>query len=208
MKEVLVLGAGKFGKRSVETLIDAGYAVTVIDRDAAIISVLSAANLTAICSGAKEYLAEVDVMDFGWIIPALPLHAVLEWVIACLDKMGIQHRQIPVPDITVPNPYRGPNGSLCASFAAHICPNACPEPDGACFLTGEERTVPLYKMLSKLKAPGFDIAVIQSHQLFTGLGGLKPAEMKQLLQRIVSRRRPVIIATSCACHAVLDALTF
>jgi hypothetical protein len=108
----------------------------------------------------------------------------------------------------VPNPYRGQNGTLYASFAVHLCPPECPEPDGACYLTGEERTTPLHKLLAELNVPGFDTEVVQSHQLFPGLGGLKPAELEQLLQKIAAKRRPVIIATSCACHAVLDALTF
>jgi hypothetical protein len=115
---------------------------------------------------------------------------------------------VPVPHITVPNPFRGQKGTLYASFATHLCPPECPEPDGACYLTGEQRTMPLYKLLAKLEVSGFDIAVIQSHQLFPGLGGLKPAELEQLLNNVASECRPVIIATSCACHAVLDALIF
>jgi hypothetical protein len=208
VKNMLVLGAGKFGRRTVETLIEAGCKVTVVDRDATALKSLSGTNLTAVCAGGIEYLMEEDIMKFDFIIPALPLHVAFEWVAVCLNKMGINCGRVSVPAITVPNPYRGQNGTLYASFAAHLCPPECPEPDGACYLTGEERITPLHKLLAELDVPGFDTEVVQSHQLFPGLGGLKPAELEQLLQKIAAKRRPVIIVTSCACHAVLDALTF
>jgi shikimate 5-dehydrogenase len=98
VKNMLVLGAGKFGRRTVETLIEAGCRVTVVDRDATALKPLSGANLTAVCAEGIEYLAEEDIYKFDFIIPALPLHVAFEWVIVCLNKMGISSGHVSVPE--------------------------------------------------------------------------------------------------------------
>ncbi|MBS4021924.1 MAG: NAD-binding protein [Dethiobacter sp.] len=208
MGNMLVLGAGNFGKRAVEVLLEAGNKVIVVDRDARALYAFRGSNLTAVCAGGIEYLVAQEIKSFDWIIPALPMHVAFEWLAKVLHSMEITCRQMPVPKLSVPNPLRGKDGALYASFASHLCPPDCPEPDGACYVTGEQRTVPLHRLLAGLTAPGFDIEVVQSHQLFPGLGGLNPVELKVLLEKTISRRNSLIVATSCACHAVLDALSF
>ncbi len=209
MQEVLVLGAGSFGGKAAEALARQGYVVTVVDREEKALSEIIMPGLTKVCADGVAYMAAQDIGSFTWIVPALPLHVAFDWLLERLEAAGIKCGQVPVPEgISLPNPYYGKKGTVYASYASHLCPTDCPEPPGVCYATGEERKLPLYELLAKLDAPGYDVNVVRSYQLLPGIGGLSPSELDALSQEIAGRQRPVIIATSCACHAVLDALVF
>ncbi len=208
MQEVLVLGAGSFGGKAAEALARQGYKVTVVDREEKALSEIMP-GLAKVCADGVAYMAAQDIGSFTWIVPAVPLHVAFDWLLERLKAAGIKCGQAPVPvEISLPNPYYGKNGTVYASYASHLCPTDCPEPPGVCYVTGEERECPLYELLAKLNVPGHDVKVVRSHQLLPGIGGLSPSELGVLSHEIACRQRPVIIATSCACHAVLDALVF
>jgi hypothetical protein len=50
--------------------------------------------------------------------------------------------------------------------------------------------------------------VIRSWQLAPGVGGYRVAQLRASLERIERQPTKYLIATSCRCHAVIDALIF
>jgi hypothetical protein len=107
----------------------------------------------------------------------------------------------------IPNPYLAPSGSLCASFATFICPDTCNEPDDICTHTKGPRPGNLFDELARIQAPNFDVLVIRSWQLAPGVGGYTGASVGKVRERIEqSEEGRYLIATSCRCHGVIDAL--
>ncbi|HIJ69047.1 MAG TPA: hypothetical protein HPP57_06055, partial [Deltaproteobacteria bacterium] len=109
-------------------------------------------------------------------------------------------------DSKLPNPIRVPSGTLYASFATFLCPDYCSEPEEICTHTGKERPGNLYEVFGGVLASGFDVAVLRSWQLAPGVGGYPGRSLRQLLAGIGSKPGRYLIATSCRCHGVMDAL--
>jgi len=149
------------------------------------------------------------VDDGTWIIPAVPIHFAFQWVLNDLKKTGRVER-LPMPETVeaqIPNPYRAANGSLCASFATFICPDYCNEPDEICTYTKSPRQGNLFEELAKIKVPGFDTIVVRSWQLAPGVGGYPQDCLKKVSEKIAENTEGYyLIATSCRCHGVIDAL--
>lgn len=208
IKKSLVLGAGYFGKKSVSALRKRRKPVIVVDRDPLALALWDRDDdVSAICADGIEYLRQsVDLSAFEWIIPAIPLHVAFSWLQAWLNDKGIDCRKIPVPQgLNVPHSFYAENGTLYASFAGHLCPEDCPEPPGYCSLTGEERQLPLYRVLENLSVHGFSVYVIQSHQLAPGVGGFSSCQLEHLAEKVAAHRTPGLCISSCGCHAVIDA---
>lgn len=206
MEEILILGAGHFGIRAVKLLQGMKCRITVVDKDHVALSALSSSPVVTECSEGIKYLTEGGLSQYAWIVPALPVHVVFSWMLITLQKAGFYCEKTPVPrDLPVPNAYYTPDGTLYASLARDLCPDNCPEPLGYCYKTGEERPSPLYEILGNLNVPNLAVDVVRSHQLRPGVGGLSPVELQMLQETVISRRKPGLLATSCGCHAVLNA---
>lgn len=209
MSEVLILGAGRFGSRAAEALNGRFDKLTVVDRDPVALKKWEDSGAALVCADVTEaLLTKTQSEAYDYFVPAVPIHVVYTWLLAKLRQAGSDVRQISIPPgLPVPNPFYL-EGTLYASLAQHICPTACPEPEGYCYITGDERPVPLYRQLANLQIPGFAIYVVQSVQLAPGVGGVVPADLMNLFTLVQKTRGKIVIATSCSCHSVLNAFTF
>ncbi|MBS4032416.1 MAG: hypothetical protein KGZ63_13490 [Clostridiales bacterium] len=209
MEEILIVGAGHFGVRAANLLQGMERRITVVDKDPMALGALSTSQIVTVCSEGINFLVDSELSRYAWIVPALPVHVVFSWMLITLQRGGYHCEQIPVPlDIPVPNAYYTPDGTLYASLARDLCPEDCPEPLGYCYKTGEERPSPLYEILKNLNLPDLAVDVVRSHQLRPGVGGLSPAQLHLLQEAVISRRKPGLLATSCGCHAVVNAYQF
>ncbi len=152
-----------------------------------------------------------EVDDGTWIVPAVPIHYAFTWLLHQLKPAG-HAAPLPVPaavEAQIPNPYRAPSGSLCASFATFICPDSCNEPDDICTYTKNPRPGNLFEVLGGITAPNCEVIVIRSWQLAPGVGGYPGSILKGAAEKIAARAEGCfLVATSCRCHGVIDALSW
>jgi hypothetical protein len=212
-ERIWVLGAGRFGRIAVERLSARypGAELLVVDHQAKRLSELRhLAGVSVRQEDAVTFLCRRLLPDDQWIVPAVPLHVVQLWLLQMLHRDG-QVMALAVPeaaDAQVPNPYRVTAGTLYASFATFLCPDACSEPEQLCTHTGQPRPGNLFERLGGIEVPEFRVEVIRSWQLAPGVGGYRGAQLQAALRRIRENSGRVIVATSCRCHAVIDALAF
>jgi hypothetical protein len=209
----LIIGCGHFGSRAVETLLKKypRSKIVVVDRHKKEFKKISQLPVeTKIGDGVtylKQFLSESGKVDY--IIPAVPFHLAFEWILSQLKPLGGKKGK--VPDITgLPNPMRGKEGDLYASFADFLCPEDCPEPPRHCTVTREKRGKSLYKILEDLRGP-FESKVIRSKQLGLGVGGYLSEDLLKIVREIKkagASDRLILISTACRCHAVISALSF
>jgi hypothetical protein len=207
MDKILVLGAGRFGKRAVRALAGKARKLVIVDSDPAALPFSANEGITPVCAEGISYLAGIDYLDFDWIVPALPLHVAFAWVLNRLKNTGIRAAAVP-PGLDVSGCCYSENGTVYASLSGQICPEDCPEPEGYCYLTGEERTLPLYRVLSALHVGGYTAHVLRSFQLAPGVGGFAPLQLERLSASVSGSCLPGLVVTSCACHAVINAYDF
>jgi hypothetical protein len=212
-QKIRILGAGRFGRLAAERLLrrypDASFLV-VDSREEKLREVQSKCNLPVRNEDAVASLEKDPVSDDAWIIPAVPVHVAFLWLLDELRRTG-ECIAMPVPDTVdaqVPNPYRVPDGTVYASFATFICPDACSEPDEICTHTGAPRPGNLFEALSRIDIPNFHVAVVRSHQLAPGVGGYTGGHIKAVLNAILKAEGNYLIATSCRCHGVINALNW
>ncbi|MGA2401878.1 MAG: hypothetical protein ABSG91_09245 [Syntrophobacteraceae bacterium] len=209
-RQIRVLGAGRFGRLAAEKLKrrfpDA--LLSIADRDAARVDGIT--RDLGIAGEVEDSIRSISgiLPDDLWLIPAVPVHVGFEWAMNELNSMG-EVRRLPVPeevDLQVPNPIRVPSGTLYASFATFVCPDYCSEPEEICTHTGKERPGNLYEVFGGVLASGFDVAVLRSWQLAPGVGGYPGRSLRELLAVIGSKSGGYLVASSCRCHGVMDAL--
>ncbi len=208
---VLILGAGRFGRLAAERLTrrfkDADFLV-IDERADRLESLAGELGVRTAAADAVAYLAGRDFADELWIVPAVPVHAAFQWLMRGTD-LSSRATSIPVPesvDPQVPNPYRVPDGTVYASYATFLCPDACSEPEERCTTTGEPRLGNLYDTLSGISVPDFHVSVLRSWQLAPGVGGYTAGQLGQLQRGVLHRQGGHIISTSCRCHGVINAL--
>ena len=121
----------------------------------------------------------------------MPVHLLYEWLTG-RPPDGKKAERIPVPgDLPVPNPFPGTNGDLYVSFATFLCPDDCPEPEGTCTVTGEERPIPLFQLLADLEVPGHKVLGLRSHQLGPGAGGYRGTDLLELRETVRASDGPL-----------------
>ncbi len=210
-RRIIVLGAGRFGRLAAERLRRRfpEALLSITDRDAARVHEIARdLGVQGEVEECIQSISRIEPPDDLWLIPAVPVHVGFEWAINELNRVG-EVRRLPVPeevDSKLPNPIRVPSGTLYASFATFLCPDYCSEPDEICTHTGKERPGNLYEVFGGVLAPGFDVAVLRSWQLAPGVGGYPGRSLRQLLAGIGSKPGRYLVATSCRCHGVMDAL--
>ena len=208
---VWIIGAGRFGRRSVEVLAARKRPpqLVVVDQDPQALAQVRPTGLETVRADGVEFLLSrlEESPRPDWIVPCVPFHLAFEFVTACLKGLV---RVKPVPDRIrdrLPNPWPADQGGYYVSFADFICPPDCPEPAGICTHTGRPRRGNLFADLPGLIRPDARPAVIRSRQLAPGLGGLTPADLSQM-EKTIAAAKPgqlVAAATACRCHGVVHA---
>jgi len=210
-RRIRILGAGRFGRLAAERLKRRfpEALLSITDRDAARIDEITGdLGIPGEVEECIQSVSRIEPADDLWLIPAVPVHVGFEWAINELDRVG-EVRRLPVPeevDSKLPNPIRVPSGTLYASFATFVCPDHCSEPEEICTHTGKARPGNLYEVFGGVVAAGFDVAVLRSWQLAPAVGGYPGRSLRELLAGINSKPGGYLVATSCRCHGVMDAL--
>jgi hypothetical protein len=210
-RKIRILGAGRFGRIAAERLKRRfpGSSLRVIDKAVdKVEAIRRELQIYGEVADSLQSIAGSALSEDAWIIPAIPVHVGFEWVLHAMARIG-EIRRLPVPEDVasqVPNPVRSPSGALYSGFATFICADNCSEPDEICTHTGKPRLGNLYEVLEKVCVSEFNIAVLRSWQLAPGVGGYPVRRLNDLLEKIHARAGKHLIATSCRCHGVIDAL--
>jgi hypothetical protein len=207
MERVLVLGAGKFGRKALRAFAGRARRIVVVDYNPAALVFADDDLIEPVCAEGITYLTGNECQEYDWIIPALPLHVAYAWLLARLKGIGIISTAVP-RSVAVPGCFYAANGTVYATLSAHICPEDCPGPEDFCYLTGEEREKPLYRLLSTLHVDGYTTHLLHSRQLAPGIGGFSLPQLENLLADVAGSRLPGLVVSSCACHAVMSAFDF
>lgn len=209
--EIFILGAGRFGRIACERLhrrYDRASFLVIDSNPENLAKLEREYGLPVHLEEAIPYMLSNRVADDIWIVPAIPIHVAFEWIAKRLEnKYPVQHLEVPaITDQQVPNPFRMNKETLYTSFATFRCPDFCSEPDEICTSTGKPRPGNLFEELQLVEIPGFAMTVIRSWQLAPGVGGYPAASLSQVLDSIRQASGNHLIATSCRCHGVINAL--
>ncbi|ACN15508.1 conserved hypothetical protein [Desulforapulum autotrophicum HRM2] len=209
---VLIVGAGKFGRKAAQRLREQMPETTIIAvdqnfSDCKKIAVLGAHTVCADGVWFLDQLLHKNRERISWIVPCVPIHLSWEWVRLNLPGDRQVHPCPPPPEVIdmLPNPMEGDEGVLYMSNADFICPDNCPEPADFCTVTKKPRPRILYQSLGSIKIPGWQSIVVRSHQLAPGVGGYTPEALYNALSCIKTEKTSVLFSTACACHGVMMA---
>lgn len=207
-KRFWIIGAGRFGRIAMDRISRQipGASISIVDRQPVTIGPRHIA--TACIDGIRWLNAKLHPgAPVDMVIPAIPVHVAFEWIKSRL-KDAHPIRSLAVPDAwleRIPHGIRGKCGQVYASHAGFICPDDCPEPKRICTHTGRPRPKDLFRMLAQMNFGDVLPIVLRSHQLIPGVGGVYAADLLIALETIRNcRRRPLMIATACRCHGVID----
>ena len=210
MKQILILGAGKFGRQAVAKLTrNERSRVTVVDSDSTRCAAVAGEGVDILCEEGISHLADSleNPEPPDWIIPAIPTHVAFEWLRTTLPE-GVHLEVFPVPGpvrARIPNPMAGDAEQVYASYADFICPDDCPEPADTCSYTGQPRKGILFKTLAQIQYENYTAVVVRSRQLAPGLGGYRPGDLLAARNAVLSAQGPVLFSTACKCHGVMQA---
>ena len=210
MEAFWILGAGHFGSLAAQRLLQhkKDCSLLLVDSDADPLRRLEAEPVEIVNKDAIDFLVGHRGFGHEWIVPAVPIHVGFAWLCRQLAKEGVVTR-LSVPaalEHQVPNPLRAEGGSLYTSFATFRCPDDCDELSESCTVTGRRREASLFDVIRAIKVAGYDIRVLQSHQLAPGVGGYQLSALWRLLEEVCSIAERILVATACRCHGVIDAL--
>ena len=211
IKNIWILGAGKFGLKAVERVkqMHPEVDLTVIDIIEDPGSMVSAHGGVYVRRDGIEFL-DKELLETGgpdWIIPAIPVHVACEWIKRRLSSTRAV-RALNLPEglaAMLPNTLQGKHGELYSSMADFLCPDDCIEPYGICTITNEKRAYRLYDLLSSIQIKHYKTVVVKSRQICAGVGGYQPADLISALYEVQRYDSPVLVCTSCKCHAVVSA---
>ena len=203
-----VIGAGHFGQIAVRRIVRRipGAEIKIVDRCLPGSGLDSAIQVQA---DGVAWLKEMLTIDapVDMIVPAIPVHVAAGWIRLVLsDRYDAQPLAISAEWLAqLPHAMAGSPGQAYVSHADFICPDNCPEPSDRCTHTGKPRPMDLFRLLAELKLDDVLPIVLRSHQLLPGVGGFLPADLFSALNLAVqNHRRPLMIATACRCHGVVD----
>ena len=203
-----IIGAGRFGQIAVQRITRHIPHATfiVVDQKP---SRVARTDITSIREDGIAWLNRMLVPNapVDLIIPAIPVHVAAAWL-----KLKIKHLfnviPLPIQDSwlnRLPHAMRGAAGQAFVSHADFICPDNCPEPANVCTQTGKPRPMDLFRLLARVDVDDVLPIVIRSRQLLPGVGGIHPAELMSAVDAVGNNsHRPVMIATACRCHGVVD----
>lgn len=204
-----IIGSGRFGKIAISRISRRfpKAVLTVVDR-CPVTSTPGA--IASVCTDGIAWLARHLVRDapVDMVIPIIPEHVVAGWLSTHLKKNGFSLKKIPIQDTwwaKLPHAMAGECGQAFVSHADFLCPDNCPEPKDLCTHTGKPRPIDMFRLLAELEFDDILPIVLRSHQLLPGVGGIYPADLFQALDVACKySHRPLMIATACRCHGVVD----
>jgi len=211
MKNIWIIGAGKFGKKAAGAMgrktkeVDITFVDNNPDSDQ---SLDDGAYKIIKMDGVDFIIKNLNSRNYpDWIIPVIPVHLAYEWVKGRLSKeYTIESVSVPSGvEKLVPNPLRGKNGELYMSYADFICPDDCPEPGDLCTYTKKPRLGVLHQTLEQIEYDGYKSVVIKSRQLAPGIGGFSPGDLYSAMDSAADSKTPVLFSTACKCHGVMNA---
>ena len=210
MKQVWIIGGGRFGLRAAQWLIKQAppcFAVTLVDLDRQCLEKAQSLGCSIYAGDGADFLFCRMTRDRGpdWVVPAVPVHLAWQW---CRRKMG-KDRLLswPLPDEIashLPNPMRGTDNQIYVSHADFLCPPNCSEPDDRCTMTGKPRKQDMFELIGERDVQDIMPFVIQSRQLGPGVGGYAPADLFDLVDTIARHQGKCLVATACRCHGVIS----
>jgi len=210
MQTVWIIGGGKFGLRAAAALrrTAGGADMLIVEKDPCRCRELDSMGFRTLCADGIDFLAArlERPPQRLWIVASVPLHLAYEWVKVRITA-GSRIESLPIPaEIRrlLSNTIPGNEGQLFASNADSICPPDCSEAGRVCTATGHHRPHSMHAFIRQIHAAGVKILVIRSFQLAPGVGGLRPRDLFEAFDRIESATTPVVLATACKCHAVLN----
>jgi hypothetical protein len=211
MGTVWIVGGGKFGLLAARRLAEQQPEAErlIIEKNPVVVGDLAEARHTAVCAEGARYLME-HLAGPGfpdWIIPVAPIHLAFEWIkLALAPTHDMQGILLPERILgRLPNAVTGKDGAVYTSNADFICPDDCPEPEEICTVTRRARPRLMYRYLSTLGLAGFQAVVVRSRLLLPGVGGYAPGALCEALEAVGAATGPVLLATACACHGVVNA---
>jgi hypothetical protein len=213
---VWILGGGKFGLRAAKLLRQQTPqpAIVVVDNSPVPDLLEEIEGVESIRADAVDWFTEHFVAGaaVSRIVPAIPLHAAVEWLKKKLARNNYLVKSLPLTDALLedlPNPFRTGPSQIAVSYADFLCPDNCPEPEQTCTVTGEPRPTPLYSYLQQLSLADFRPIILRSRQFAPGVGGFYPEDLWHLLSEVQALpERPLLVGTACKCHGIVDGLTF
>jgi hypothetical protein len=211
MQSAWILGAGQFGEKAVMRLRLKHPEATIVavDLDRAALQSVAGVASAVVREDGVEYLAGhlTDSEQPDWIVAAVPVHVAFEWVKIKLSP-AYQMQKLTVPEALTQNlgcVVTGEDGTVYTSMGEFTCPDNCPEPADRCFVTGKPRPIDLQAELRAAVRFHITPVVVSSCQLLPGVGGYRPVDLFDALAKIKACKGPVLLATACRCHSVLDA---
>jgi hypothetical protein len=210
MKQVWIIGSGRFGLRAARFLgkdKSRKMDVTLVDRDRQSLEKAGSLGCTPVAGDGVDFLFQEMTRTRGpdWVVPAVPVHLAWEW---CRLTLGTNRLvSCPLPDEIdgcLPHPMRGTDNQIYVSHADFLCPPNCSEPDDKCTVTGQPRKPDMFRLIAELNFPDVVPFVIQSRQLGPGVGGYAPADLYALADRISRHTGQCLAATACRCHGVIS----
>ncbi len=165
-------------------------------------------NFRTLCTDGIDFLSsglkspDQDIR----IVAAAPVHVAYEWMRAVLPAdLHVQALPVPIEVARLlPNPVPGNEGQIFASNADFICPPDCSEAGRLCSGTRRPRPRVMYAYLQRLPYPRVKKVVIRSFQLAPGVGALRPCDLFAALDDVRAAKTPILLATACKCHAVVN----
>jgi hypothetical protein len=205
-----IIGAGRFGRIAVKRINRSMPVadITVVDQkpstiEGSYITRVNAEGIAWLVAGLDQRSA-VDM-----IVPAIPVHVAAQWLVRKLAKNYDVH-PMQIPNVwlkRMPHACRGKTGQAFVSYADFICPDNCPEPKKICTYTAKPRPMDLFRLLGGLDFDDVLPIVLRSHQLLPGVGGIYPADLLKMLDTAIENdERPLMVATACRCHGVVNFL--
>jgi hypothetical protein len=211
MGEIWIIGLGQFGYIAFQRLskiLENSHFVLVDPLEENLRKGKSPISSLRVFDGVEfliRYLEKARKPD--WIIPALPVHLAAEWLLLHLGPERLRRISLPAEIETLaPNPIWGPEGNLYVSHADFKCPDDCDEPQDICAITGNVRKQNMFEILGNLEVGRFRALNIQSHQLAPGVGGYRPEQLFELMEKVWQARGAVMVSTACRCHGALTGL--
>jgi len=211
MEKIWIIGVGQFGYIAFQKLSEAGKKRRFILVDSVKENLLR-------CKGPNSAFRISDGVEFlekhlkrgnepDWVVPALPVHLVAEWLLLRLGPQMLKRVTLPSKiEMGLPNPSRGPEGNIYLSHADFRCPYDCDEPRDICTITQKKRKQNMYEILGSLEIEPFRSLNVRSHQLGPGIGGYRAEQLFELAEKVERAIGPILLSTACRCHGVVTGL--
>ena len=212
MKEIWIIGAGRFGRMAADRITGNPHLV-LVDLVGEKLQEAKGPQRTLVKSDGALYLLEHLQPGAGklpdWIVPAVPIHLAAEWLLMVQREKKLHRIPVPVQiDPLLPHPLRVENGNIFVSHADFLCPDDCPEPRHTCTFTGKPRKQNMFELLGDISFPPWKSRVVRSHQLGPGIGGYRVKDLFELAEEVENTRAPLLLCTACRCHGVITGLQF